>query len=62
LAHRLAVWTEVFWFPRFLQANVGIKFGMFWWAYMKILVKDEGANRCERLTPERLIRSFWTKV
>ena len=29
---------------------------------MKILVTDEGADRCKRLTLEFLIRSFWTKV
>jgi hypothetical protein len=29
---------------------------------MKILVEDEGADRCKRLMLELLIRSFWTKV
>jgi len=29
---------------------------------MKILVKDEGADRCKTLMLELLIRSFWTKV
>jgi hypothetical protein len=49
-------------FPHFLQANAGIKVELFWWTYMKILVKDEGADRCKTLMLELLIRSFWTKV